>query len=284
MTRQVQTYYERLSTGSRETGSSSLMASAGIVPTDTSISAVSMSNAVDNTALDMNFHGPLFSTGSSRPINAPSEFSSWLLYGGRSRPGSRVPSPTCTPALSETATSTTSSAYWLPDPFQDRRREPSGTATYMHINDILESPVLRSRHSTYEGSIEGHQQMDPGKLQHVQNISSTGLGPNTVHRPLNPFPAFPGNLSSALVPVPAEFVHEFPFARSDPLKHTGSIPGSASADFNTPLASTIFIAESGSENFSGTMGTSRQVVSATKAKGRGRPRGRASQKIARASK
>ncbi|KAI0962324.1 hypothetical protein AcV7_001193 [Taiwanofungus camphoratus] len=113
-----------------------------------------------------------------------SEFSSWLLYGGRSQPESLVSSPAHTPDLSSD-TGTDISQIWTTDDLDDS----SESGAMLDIGDILESPVLRSRNPSsaseqlpFGDSVSGeHQEFSSGKPQVVspefghQVPSATGV-------------------------------------------------------------------------------------------------------------
>lgn len=152
MTQQVQGYYDRLVSGNI-TGHANVSSvphghELGIVPSAASVVPAPVSYPVSAQYPRIAFPVPLSqSPASVTPVPSNSEFSSWLLYIGHSQASSIAPSPSQTPSLSETGTSA-SSVPWAPELSQEHSRGESGVPS-LEINEILSSPVLRSRHTTY---------------------------------------------------------------------------------------------------------------------------------------
>lgn len=74
------------------------------------------------------------------------EFSSWLLYAGRSHPTSLSSSRAHTPSLaSDCGTDITTTGWTVENSFEDYPTQPC-----LDIGDILESPVLKPRHPSNE--------------------------------------------------------------------------------------------------------------------------------------
>lgn len=244
MTQQVQTYYDRLACSGRNTGSTSFAPTPGIIPRDTALAPNRHPKPIVDGPTDMQHRTPRLPEA---PPGTPNEFSSWLLYGSRSHPISVVPSPSCTPALSETATTATS-AFWSPDPysFPAHVRERSGAAC-MQISELLESPVLRSRNPTYDVSV------DAGPQTSTSTSTSTGTcivqqneGGRVTGPQVTPAFAQPSSIPSA--PAVTDFVHEY-MPPSASITKPAALQRQAS---NFPAAAqntTIFIAEPGSENY-----------------------------------
>lgn len=82
------------------------------------------------------------------PLAGTNEFSNWLRFSGHSQVPNMMSSPSLTPSLSDTNTSS-SSLFWPPDIFGTPSRRPSGPCPVsLDMSEILESPILRSRQTT----------------------------------------------------------------------------------------------------------------------------------------
>ena len=84
---------------------------------------------------------------STQALGANTDYSNWLPYGIRSHRPSIAPSPSETPSLSKSPITANSSALWSHDGNNEHQRKRSD-ASCVDIAEILESPVLRSRHPT----------------------------------------------------------------------------------------------------------------------------------------
>ncbi|EED80221.1 predicted protein [Postia placenta Mad-698-R] len=101
---------------------------------------------------------------------AVSEYHGWLLGGSRSLPSSIVSSRIHTPDLSSDAGPNTS-RFWAPEISDSAYSSPA-----LDLGDILESPVLRSRHPTAE------QPKNP-PTEHEQQLAEQELHPTWVYAP-----------------------------------------------------------------------------------------------------
>ena len=210
------------------------------------LEALSLNSVNSPPSLQESGHGRVPSEAVAHPISAPVELNGWFFYGAHSLPGSVAPSPTCTPALSEAASTATSSAYWNPEQpataattamatgtgfhGQSRYREVSA-GSGMHLDELLESPLLRSRNATGAmarpgANVNVHM---PAGLQlhalglsprHAQDVGPANLGqgrgrdaPPQIPIPHGYFPFTPVYPQPILSghPPPAEFVHEYPY-------------------------------------------------------------------------
>ncbi|KAF7794343.1 hypothetical protein EIP86_005477 [Pleurotus ostreatoroseus] len=269
MTQQVQTYYEKLTSNGRHPSSGSLAASTGVVPQATALPPdSSVSSAPVHAATKIEYQSPLLypppeAFHPTRPTGVPIEFSNpnWLLYAGHQHPGApgAAPSPSCTPALSETATTATSSGYWLPDPFQTHARERTA-ASCMRLNELLESPVLRSRNPTQDSPAYGQIQMQSPHIPHAyMNVNIKHEPAPTIHHG-PPFGAnvsvFPAYLPVAPSATP-DFVHEYAHVLTHGITSTSApasrMPAAVAVSRTDHVAvpvpnSTIFIADSRSSS------------------------------------
>ncbi|KAH8099713.1 hypothetical protein BXZ70DRAFT_211910 [Cristinia sonorae] len=147
MTQQNQTFYDRLLPGP----------SALLAPCNTPvISSVSHSPVLPHDSFSR-LSGP-----APVPSSQETEYSKWLLYGRRSVNSSVVSSPVTTPGLE-------SPWFWGGPPAIPS--DPAPVEKPLDISDILESPVLRSRHPTAAGMAQGQPSLSAASLNDLlQNI------------------------------------------------------------------------------------------------------------------
>lgn len=149
-----QTYFERLISGTNTVSVPSILppaASSGSSTLVTQQNSVS-SPSVNKQASPICVPAPAAShvTNAAPGTNTGGDFSKWLLHGSRSWPPSHVPSPSQTPSLCDTSsTSLSSSAFWShPGSVGFEHTRQLSSASCLDIADILESPILRSRKPT----------------------------------------------------------------------------------------------------------------------------------------
>ncbi|KAH9949358.1 hypothetical protein B0H21DRAFT_130489 [Amylocystis lapponica] len=141
MTQQTQKYYERLLPNDTDSSQSpNNLSPAAAVPVQLSThTRGSIAEVISMSRCDLTRSGQ-----PAPPVDWVSankeEFSNWLLYGGRSHSSS----PACTPDLSSDCSSETSQS-WSSGSLDD----PSQSICVLDLADILQSPVLRSRNSSY---------------------------------------------------------------------------------------------------------------------------------------
>ncbi|GJE86271.1 DNA translocase FtsK-like protein [Phanerochaete sordida] len=124
-------------------------------------------------------------------------------------PSTGAPSPSETPALSESATTVASSAPWSHGGCGEHQRERSA-ASCIDIAEILESPVLRSRHPTQ------------ASLTHASPRYGPAAGD----------PAMPASYSIDAIGTPVSFTYAPPTVCYDYNRghhYPGSFPGSAAS-------------------------------------------------------
>ncbi|TCD65468.1 hypothetical protein EIP91_002585 [Steccherinum ochraceum] len=129
MTQQVQTYYERL------------------LPSDFTIRASSSTPAISSmssTSVNLPETRSFDSSSLPRFQSRETDYGKWLLHGGRSLASSAAPSPASTLSGSQSDMNT----LWLWGSSTTLCSDSDSMDSSLDIGDILESPVLRSRHPT----------------------------------------------------------------------------------------------------------------------------------------